>query len=137
MTTALIRSAFESSVKAWADAQTLAVQVAFENVEFTPPAARYLRVNLLPNQTQSDDLGGAHRRFTGLFQVTACMPIGQGPAGAQAIEAALTALFTTTAPITSGALRIFITEPLSAGPALQEGDRYLVPLTLSYRADSI
>lgn len=132
----LIRSAFESRIKTWADAQGL--PVAWENVELAPqPAGAYVRAFLLPADTFSEDLGRAHSVYRGIFQASLCMPAGTGPGAAEVLVAALRALFPASAPMTSGGLLVHITEPLSRGPGIPEPDRYVVPCSLPYRADTI
>lgn len=136
MSNALIRETFEGLLKTWADAQTPAIPIAFEGVQFTPPSTRYLRAFLIPNTTQSDDLGRVHRRYEGFFQVTQVLPIGYGASQAQAMQAAIVALYPTTTPFLNGSLSIWATQPMSASVAIQEPGRYVVTLLLPYRADT-
>lgn len=138
MSQALIRAAFEQALNTWAAAQTPAVPVAWENVVYTPTAgARYARAFLLPARTTSDDLAGAHRHYEGVFQVSLVMPLGTGPAAAEALIASLDSAFPLTAPITSGSVKVFLLSPMSAAPALNEPDRFVVPVSCTYRADTI
>jgi len=137
MSQALIRQAFEGSLATWAAAQTPPIPVAWENVSFTPPAGRYARASLLPGGTASDDLEGLLRSYLGLFQVSLCMPIGSGSAEAEALVASLDAQFSTTAPMTSGALTVYITAPMSAAAALAEPDRHVIPVACAYTAHTI
>ena len=131
----LIRSAFESRLATWAASQ--GYPVAWENVELVPqPAGAYMRAFLLPADTFSDDLTRAHAVYRGIFQVSLCMPVGTGPAAAESIVAALRALFPASTPLTSGTMLIYITDPLSRGPGIAEPDRYVVPCSLPYRADT-
>lgn len=135
MTQAIIRKGFESRLKAWADAQTPAIPVAWQNVAFTPPAGRYARAFLLPNPTRSETLEKEHRRYEGVFQVSLCMTIGTGASVAEALTASLDAHF--DAYFMQDSLRIYLLTPMSAAPALQDGDRYVVPVSASYRADTV
>lgn len=137
MSDALIRAAFESRLATWAAAQTPAIPVAFENVAFTPPAGRYLRAFILPATTISLTLDRLHRQRKGVFQVSIVMPIGTGPGAAQTIAAALDTLFPLTTPMVQGSQRIHLITPMSAGPAIQESDRYTVPVSAQYQADTI
>ena len=88
-----IRTALETVLSTWAAAQSPAIPVAWENVEFTQPEGRYLRAFLLPAQTISADIGRANRRYAGVFQVSVVMPLGDGPVPAEVIVASLAALF--------------------------------------------
>lgn len=136
MSEALIRQAFESTLKTWADAQSPAIPVAFENFEFTQPAGRYLRAFLLPGDTDSGDVGRVNRRFVGVFQISIVMPTGDGPGAAGALVEQLRALFPPSAPIVVSGLSVWAQRPLSRGPALQERDRYVVPCSVFYLADT-
>lgn len=132
----LIRRAFEAPLKTWADG--LSLPVAWENVALNPqPEGAYLRAILLPAQTFSDDLGRTHSVFRGVYQISLCMPTGTGPAAAEALVTALRALFPASTSLVVSGLRVFITDPLSRGPGITEPDRYVVPCSLPYRADSI
>jgi sporulation-control protein spo0M len=137
MSHALIRQALESTLSAWADAQSPAIPVSWQNVPFTPPTGRYLQAFVLPARTVSETLDGTHRRYTGLFQVSIVMPIDVGPGDAEAIVASLDALYPLSTPITVGALRVYMTEPMSPAPALQRADRYVIPVTGAYRCDTV
>jgi len=131
MSNELIRAAFEGRLKAWAADKGLTV--AWPNINFKPPESRYLRSFLLPNNTRSDDLEGEHRRFLGVYQVSIVEPTGAGSGAAAALADELDALF--SAPLTNGALRINLLRPMSASAPIQEPDRWVVPVSASYRAD--
>lgn len=136
MTQALVRKGFETALKAWAAAQTPAIPIAWENVAFSPPEGRYIRAFVLPADTGSIDLAGAHRVYAGVFQITLCLPAGTGPGQAETLLAALDALFPVATPLIAGGLRIFFSPPSAAAP-LPEPGRYVVPVSIRYRADAI
>jgi hypothetical protein len=133
MSLAIIRKAFETRLKTWADAQTPAIPVAWPNVTFTPPAGRYVRAFVLPADTTSDTLDKLHRAYTGIFQVSLCMPLNTGSGSAESLAASLDTAF--AASMLQDGLRIFLTRPMSAAPAIVEPDRYIVPVSGRYRAD--
>jgi hypothetical protein len=137
MSDALVRAAFETRVATWAAAQSPAIPVEYENVTFTPPTGRYVRCHLLPAPTQNDMLNGEHRRRMGVFQVSLCMPIGTGPGAAAALTASLDAAFPLSAPMAQGGVKVFLLSPMSPGPALQGPDRFIVPVSCTYRADTV
>lgn len=135
MTQAIIRRAFESTLKTWADGQSLSI--AWENRAFTPVnGTTYLRAFMLPIDTISDDLGRVHRRYEGIFQISIALPLGTGPGAGEAIVSALSTLFAPSTLITQSGLRIFVMQPISAAPAIVEPDRYVIPCSLTYRADT-
>lgn len=138
MSNAIIRAAFESALQTWAAAQSPAFQVAYENVALNPqPAATYLRAFLLPAETGADDLAGVHRRFSGVFQVSVVIPVGVGSGPAAAVAAGLDGIFSPATPLVRSGVRIFITGPVSVAPGITEPDRFVVPISVRYRADTI
>jgi hypothetical protein len=132
MSDALIAQAFETTLKAWADAQTPAIPVAWENVEFNPPAGRFASAHLIPNEAKSLFLDGSGRTRVGIFQVSLHMPIGTGAGAARALVDSLDAAFPIT--ITSGGLRIWLLSPFSAAPPLNQPSRFVVPVSAHYKA---
>ena len=137
MSDALVRAAFETRLLAWANAQVPPIPVAFENASFTPPTGRYVRAYLLPAPTASETLNGEHRRRMGVYQVSLCMPIGSGPGAAAALCASLDAAFPMALPMSQGGVKVFMLSPMSPAPAITEPDRYVVPVSCTYRADTI
>ena len=137
MSDALIRAAFETRLAAWGAAQSPPIPIAYENATFTPPAGRYARCFLMPAPTECETMGGEHRRRMGIFQVSLCMPIGTGPGAAASLAASLDTAFPLTQPMTQGGVRIFLLSPMSAGPGIQDPDRYVIPVSCAYRADII
>lgn len=137
MSEALIRKAFEAKLKTWADAQVPPVVVAWQNVELTQaPAERYLRAFLLPLPTLSEDLGRVHRRYEGVFQITVVEKFGVGTGPANAVIAALAALFPPATDLVDGSLRVHVLQPLSAAAGVPTRDRYEIACSLNYRADT-
>jgi hypothetical protein len=132
MSDALIAQAFETTLKAWADAQTPAIPVAWENVQFTPPAGRYVYAHLVPNDAQRLFFDGSGRARQGIFQVQFYMPQGTGAGTVRALIDSLDAAFAIT--ITADGLRIWLTSPFSAAPPLPHPDRFVVPASAQYRA---
>lgn len=135
MSQALIRKGFETRLKTWADAQTPSIPIEWQNVSFTPPAGRYARAFLIPNATQSETLEKTHRRYEGIFQVSLCMNLGTGSGVVEALVSSLDAAFASY--FTESPLRIFLLSPMSAATALIEVDRYVVPISAAYRADTV
>jgi len=137
VTQAIVRAALESKLATWSAGLSTPLQVAFENTEFTPPAgATYLRCFLLPLPTGSEDLGRAHRRFEGVFQVSIVLPLGVGPGAGDALVTALDAEFAPALSILRSGLRIYLLQPMAAAPGIREPDRWVIPCSVPYRADS-
>lgn len=137
MSDAIIRAAFESGLKTWADAQTPAIPIAWPNVTFVPPAsgARYLRAFLLPIPTQYISLDNVCKRWRGIFQVSFCMPIGTGSGSVESLAASMGTAFSSS--FTQSGLRINLLRPFSCAPGITEPDRYVVPVSTSYEVNTV
>lgn len=131
-----IRTAFESRLNAWAKDQSPAIQIAWENISFTP-AKPYLRAFLVPASTDSIDLEGKHRMYTGIFQVNIVGEPGKGPPQVEKIAEDLDKEFPLNMrmTVTSGAVLVY--SPMNQGPAMQESDSYTLPVWWRYRMDTI
>ena len=127
MSKATIRTLLESRLKAWADARPISVD--WENQTFGAPADTYLRFFILPAPTDSQTLDGSHRLYTGVFQISIVCPKDAGPQPGEA-------LFPYSLRVTSGNFELTQTSPLSAGPVINEADRYTIPMSGTYRADT-
>lgn len=140
MSQQLIRRAFETPLKAWADVQTPSpVPIAWENVPFTAPLqggakARYIAASVLPADSATPDLAGAMREYRGIYQVLIFTPPGTGPGTADALIDSLVAAFPPAEPLVADTLTVYLTAPFSAAPAMDDPDGYLVPVSAPYRA---
>jgi hypothetical protein len=136
MSQARVRAALETALDTWADAQTPAISIAWQNVAFTPTAARYLRCTILPAEMVSQDLTGAHRRYLGIMQVDICMPKHTGPAATEALIASLDSTFAPATRFTASGLTVTILNPVSPSPSYQDETHYVTPVSIPYRADT-
>lgn len=134
MTTARIRTAFETKIATWAAAQSPALTVAWENKAFTPPAGAYCRASLIPGRTASRDLGGLNRSYTGVFQVSLYLPTGTLSQPGAVLADSLDTAFPVEDPLIVGDLAIFLTSPMSPAAALEDAGRYVVPVSCTYTA---
>jgi hypothetical protein len=136
MSQAIIRRAFETRLLTWANAQSPSIPVAWEAVEFTPPAtgARYVRAFLLPAPTEATTLARTDREYRGVFQVTLCMPPNKGAGAAETLITSLDAAFAHT--FTQDGMRIWLLRPFSAAKGIPEDGRYVVPVSAPYRAQT-
>jgi len=136
MSNVLVRRALETVLNTWANAQTPIVQVAWENTRFQTPIVRHIRTHMLPGRTTQSTLEGRHRSFTGIFQVSIFEPTGNGPGAALALCDSLDLVYSPSTPIVIGGLTIFIVTPVTAGPAQQETEWHVCPMSFTYRADT-
>lgn len=132
-----IRAAFESRLNTWAKDETPAVPVAWENVPFTPSGYPYLRAFLLPANTDSQDLEGKHRLYSGIFQINIVGEVGKGPAQVEKLAEELDELFPLNCrmSVTDGIVLVY--SPMNEGPAIPEGGTFTLPVWWHYRMDTI
>lgn len=132
MSLALIRSAFESRLKTWANAQTPAIPIAYENLAFTPPLTRYLRAYVLPAKTDSNTLDDVARTYQGLFQVSIVVPLNEGAGNAQTLAAAIAGLYPSS--FIQGSIRVYCS-PMSEGVPQQEPNYFVLPIRFTYQVE--
>lgn len=132
-----IRALLEARLSTWAKSQTPAIPVAWQNVPFTPPTGRFLRAWVMPAETGSETLDGAHRRYVGVFQVSVYVPQGTGPAAGEAIAESIAALYPMNDLLSMTGLDVMIVSPMSIAQGFNSDGRYVVPVSCRYRADTI
>jgi len=138
MSDRIIRSLFEARLKAWADARTPKLVIAYECVTFTPPAggATYLRAYLMPGNTDSEDLAGKHTSYRGVFQVSVVTASGSGTGGAGLIAEEIAQLYPNNLPLTKADFTVYVRSPMATAPAIQGETTSTSPLSFQYRADT-
>lgn len=126
----------ESRLAAWAAARTPPMPVAWPNVHFKPPANQvFVAAHHLRAPARSHDLGGQHRQWGGIFQITVSLPAGTGAAAAGQIAAELETVFPMVPPrSTAQGAVVTVLQPVSTGPVLPDGERTTVPLSVRYTA---
>lgn len=132
-----IRSAFESRLNTWAAGRTPALRVAWQNVTFTPSTYPYLRAFIVPAETDSIDLAGDHRAYTGIFQVNIIAETGKGSKLVEEIAEEIAALFPLNDRMTVTDGVVLVYSPMNEGPALPDGGTYTLPVWCRYRMDTI
>ncbi|KIF56235.1 phage tail terminator-like protein [Pseudomonas fluorescens] len=133
----IIASIYEAKLISWAKALPTPLKVVVENEPYDPgDNDTYLKAFTLPGDTASNTLGGDHRLYTGVFQVSIVTPSGKyrGPAGAIADQIA--ALFPVNERNTKGALTVVTMTPVEQGPGITGDSNYTVPVSFTYRADT-
>nr|WP_315446150.1 phage tail terminator-like protein [uncultured Pseudomonas sp.] len=133
----LIASIYEARLIAWAKALPVPLKVVVENEAYTPVAdATYLRAYTLPADTASNTLGGDHRLYTGVFQVSIVTPSGKFRGAAGALADQITMLFPLYERNTKGALTVVTMTPVDQGPGMPDNTTFTVPVSFQYRADT-
>ena len=131
MSIAKIRTAFDTRLATLSPA----LACAYENKAYAPVAGTpYQRINLLPNTPEDAVLGSLIYFEIGIFQVTLCYPMGNGPGTAEARAQLVKDLFKRGTSMLQGGVTVTVTRAPSAAPAFIDGDRYCVPLSMRYQA---
>lgn len=132
-----IRAAFEGRLSTWAG--TKGHRVAWQNVPFTPVHGElYLRPALIPAQTDSIDMEGKHRGYTGVFQVNIIAPSGSGSGAAETVAADLAALYPVNLRIVIDTTQyVMVLRPVSVAPQIQHEGTFTLPAYFYYRMDTV
>lgn len=139
MSNQIIRKLFNSRVQDFADANDYAA--AFENKRFDPKTdakdGRYLQTFLLPANTVSIDLAGAHRGYRGVYQIDIVSKKSVGTGASETIQDLLAALFPVNLALTdTDGLIVKVMTPLTA-PVGRLGDRgYVISTSFQYRSEN-
>jgi hypothetical protein len=113
------------------------LKVVVENEAYTPVnGATYLKAFTLPADTASNTLGGDHKLYTGVFQVSIVTPSGKYRGAAGVIADQIAALFPLYERNTKGALTVVTMTPVDPGPGIPDDTTYTVPVSFLYRADT-
>ncbi|WP_085637901.1 MULTISPECIES: phage tail terminator-like protein [unclassified Pseudomonas] len=133
----IIASIFETKLIVWAKALQVPLKVVVENELYEPgDGETYLKAFTLPGDTASNTLGGDHRLYTGVFQVSIVTPAGKYRGVAGAIADQLAALFPLNERNTKGALTVVTMTPVDQGPGIPGDTNFTVPVSFMYRADT-
>ncbi len=137
MSHAIIASIYEAKLIAWNAARSDKLKIVFENTAYAPAEGEtYLRAFTIPGDTASNTLGGDHRLYTGVFQVSIISPAGDGKTETNPIAAELSILFPLYARDTKGAVTAVTMSPVDQGPGITGDSNYTVPVSFMYRADT-
>lgn len=131
MSNASIRAALATRLN------TLGLPTAWENSNFKPTAGQvYLAEALLPNETLSIGISSASSDdFGGTYQVLVYAPAGNGKGAAVAAAEQVVAAFPKGASLTYSGVTVRVLRASQAA-SLIEGDRYVIPVSVVYRAVS-
>lgn len=137
MSHAIIASIYEAKLIAWNAARAQKLKIVFENIAYTPAAGEtYLRAFTIPGDTASNTLGGDHRLYTGVFQVSIIAPAGTGKTETNPLVSELASLFALYARSTKDEVTVITMSPVDPGPGITGDSVYTVPVSFSYRADT-
>ena len=127
-----IRAALETRL----NAMTPSLATAWEGVPFTPVTGTpFQQINILYNETENPTLGDSMYRVRGFMQVLLCYPPGTGPKAASARAELIRNQFQRGLGLSSGGTDVLIDRTPTIAPAIIDGDRYRLPVTIYFSAD--
>ncbi|CAI8810034.1 phage tail terminator-like protein [Pseudomonas chlororaphis] len=133
----VIASIYEARLIAWAGSLPDPLRVELENGVFSPEDGEtYLRAFTLPADTASNTLGGDHRLYTGVFQVSIVTPAGKYRGVGGTLADQIAALFPLYERNTKNALTVVTMTPVDQGPGIPNDTTYTIPVSFQYRADT-
>jgi hypothetical protein len=127
-----VRAALEGALAAMSSP----LATAWENRE--PPtvnnATPYQRANLLTATPENLEMSSAWTE-RGFMQVTLCYPQGAGAGDAMSRAQAIRDAFPRGRTLTESGVTVLISGTPAIMPPLNEGDRYVVPVRVPFRAN--
>lgn len=132
-----IRQIYEARLSAWAAARVPALRIEVQNAVFVPVDGEiYLKAYMMPTGPYTDAIGGDHKVYTGVFQVSIVTPAGKGPGKAESIVDELATLFPLFERYSKADITVVTITPVEQGPGITEGSTYTVAASFRYRADT-
>lgn len=133
-----VKAALETRLKA----MSTLLPTQWENTAFTPPnSGAWQSVNFLPAEPENPSIlgvaGSEMYRENGFMQVTLSYP-AQGGAGSALTKAeAIRDWFPRGGSYSFGGLTVVVRRTPRIGPAMVQGDRYVLPVSIPYFANVI
>jgi len=115
-------------------AASTGLSVAYPNVDFSPPKAGYIRVNIEALETTPAGLGESKLRENGLLLLDVFAPEGEALSGGMAHADTLAAAFVPGTALASGAASVKIVMPPRVSGGLSTPPFYMIPVTIQWRA---
>jgi len=108
---------------------------AWENELFTPPTGPYQKAFLLPAEPSNPEQGGGFYQEQGVFQISACYPIGKGTKAAGDRAQALRAHFPRALSLAADGVVVTIQRTPTIAPHMIDADRYVLPVSVRWFAN--
>lgn len=140
MTTTIV--SLQAALEARLNSLSPALPIAWENVVYAPTDvdAPYQRVNILPGESQNNTFGGGGTELVmevGIFQVRLYYPSGTGRGHAAARADLIRDHFPRGLAMAAGGITVIVQRTPSVAPALEEGDWYVLPVSIPYFANVV
>lgn len=137
MSNKIIRAAIEGRLKAWADAQSPAIPVFFENRGKAPAVGQtHLRGFLMPADTLNPSQGSQHLHYHGIYQVSIFMAEGNGTGDIEDLAGEIADLFKCPTTIQKFGINVNVQQAPAVGSGAPDSGFYMMPVTIKYDADT-
>ncbi|MFJ2362462.1 phage tail terminator-like protein [Pseudomonas sp. NPDC087697] len=137
MSHTIIRQLFERRLSDWATARKPPLRIDSEGVVFEPEDDEtYVKAFAIPASTGSNTLGGDHRVYTGVFQVSIVTPSGSGPGMAEDLVDEIAELYPLYLRLNRGDFEVIVLTPVEPSPGIPDNTTYTVAASFQYRADT-
>lgn len=139
MSSTIIRKLFNTRLIEFADDNDIACAVDNQGFDPTKNArdGRYLDAILLPANTVSNDLAGAHRGFRGVYQIDICTRRRVGTSVGDDVADLLAAKFSVNLRlIDSGGLVVQVMTPLRVPEGRQSKAGWMISTSFGYSSDN-
>jgi hypothetical protein len=106
-----------------------------ENKAYTPVAGTpYQKIAFMPATPEDITMGRKLTQYQGLFQVSLLYPQGEGRGAAQTRAQAIRAHFKPPMTLTESGVNVQINDTTRIAAGYQDGDRWVVPVTIPWYA---
>ena len=130
-----IRKIFSAVVAEYATQKD--IPVSYDNVSFKSGDVDHIETHLIPADTFSDTLGGDHKAFIGMYQMTLVVQYNTGLLKAEQIAEELQNIFQINEMFTDGlGFSVQVTSPITIPEGKQVGVQWRVPCYFEYRSDT-
>jgi hypothetical protein len=136
MSHAKARNLFNKALQDYAT--TKGYKVAYDNVKYSPVVGEvYLQSHLIPASTLTETLGGDHKMFLGLYQVSIVTAYGTAVLVSDTIAAELQNIFTIDKVFTdTTGFQVQVYSPFHTPEGKVVGTSWIVPSYFEYRSDT-
>lgn len=111
------------------------IATVYESTTYTPVTGTpYMKANTLPASPDNSEMGNANYFERGIFQITLFYPNNAGAGAARAKAVALREWFKRGTTLTASGVNVNIINDPAIAPGFNDGDRYVLPISVTFQA---
>lgn len=131
MNNLMIRKALDKRLEQLASA--IGVNVAWENVDFTPPATGiYMEADFLPASNEDFTIQGTATIRRGVYQVTVVYPVNSGSQAAELLASKIVDGFPNNYAIPTAETPVYVNGEPSVFSGIKDDTAYRTPVSIAY-----